>query len=50
MAEAVATLNTGYRAHIRAEDTVIYPAAQETLSAAELAAVGDEMAARRHLV
>lgn len=50
VARGVATLSAGYRAHIHAEDTIIYPAAQSLLSADELAEIGREMADRRHLV
>jgi hemerythrin-like domain-containing protein len=45
--KAVASLTTMYQQHIRVEDDVVFPAAARLLSAAERAAIADEMAARR---
>ena len=45
-----ATLNSlaaMYRSHIELEDSVLFPLAEKTLSAAEIKALGCEMAARR---
>jgi hypothetical protein len=47
--EHLAALDGLYRAHIRVEDDEVFPAAGRALPSAELAAVGREMAARRHV-
>jgi hemerythrin-like domain-containing protein len=47
LAGRVAALNDLYRAHIAVEDGELFPIAARALSAEQLSAVGDEMAARR---
>ena len=46
-AHAVAELASIYKEHIRIEDDLVFPVAGRLLSAAEKAAIADEMAARR---
>lgn len=43
------TLEQLYRAHIRVEDTELFPAAGNVLTEADLEAIGKEMAARRNV-
>jgi hemerythrin-like domain-containing protein len=50
LAVGVEALVTAYREHIRLEDEELYPLAKRVLSEAEVAALGQEMAARRHIV
>lgn len=45
----LSALETLYRAHIKVEDEELFPAAGRILTAAELEAVGREMAARRNV-
>jgi len=50
LADHLAVLDDLHRAHIRIEDTEIFPAAARVLTPADLQAVGREMAQRRGLV
>jgi iron-sulfur cluster repair protein YtfE (RIC family) len=45
--DAIAKLKAMYREHIRVEDELVFPVAARVLSRAELAQIGEEMAARR---
>jgi hemerythrin-like domain-containing protein len=47
--EQLVALDRLYRAHIRLEDEVLFPTAGRVLAAADLEAVGREMAARRNV-
>jgi hemerythrin-like domain-containing protein len=47
LVQRLAALNDLYRAHIAVEDTQVFPLAARMLDAAELAQIGQEMAARR---
>lgn len=49
LADGVAALCEAYRAHILREDREIFPLAEEALSSEARQALGQEMAARRHL-
>lgn len=49
MGELLRTLRETYQRHITEEDDVIFPLAEQALSAATLAAIGREMAERRGL-
>jgi hemerythrin-like domain-containing protein len=50
LAQGVEALSEAYRGHIRAEDEEIYVDAARLLDAGEIAAIGAEMKARRHIV
>lgn len=50
LAAGVEALVAAYRAHIRIEDEELYPMAKRLLADTDIAAVGREMAARRHIV
>ncbi|MFN3428695.1 MAG: hemerythrin domain-containing protein [Candidatus Sericytochromatia bacterium] len=50
LASGVEALIATYREHIRIEDQELYPMAKQLLAETEIAAVGQEMAARRHIV
>lgn len=47
--EAVSTLSTMYRRHIRLEDEIVFPTAARLLPEADRKAIGWEMAARRNV-
>jgi hemerythrin-like domain-containing protein len=47
--KAIASLVSIYKQHINIEDSLVFPLAARALSAAEKAAIADEMAARREL-
>ncbi len=47
LAATLDELSAMYKIHIQFEDSVLFPLAEKTLSAAELNALGSEMAARR---
>ena len=45
--KAIASLVSIYKQHIRIEDDLVFPLAKRLLSIADIAAIADEMAARR---
>jgi len=47
--KAIVSLVSIYKQHIRIEDDLVFPLAKQLLSAADKAAIADEMAARRKL-
>jgi DUF438 domain-containing protein len=48
--QAVSDLASIYGEHIRIEDNVVFPAAQQALSRSEKSVIANEMASRRELV
>jgi iron-sulfur cluster repair protein YtfE (RIC family) len=48
--QALTDLALIYSEHIRIEDSIVFPAAQRTLSSSQKAAIASEMASRRDLV